>query len=212
MGHLEFLKVLPLLEEYNSTTQEINWHKTIPLSQTRLETDRWEGVENIACVFVDLENSTDMAVNPTRENLQFFAWYGSNLIKILKNYDAKYLDFQGDGGFAIFDSEQSVMNAIDSAVSVNHFFKHMNKGVSLRIGIDIGKIIVKKVGVRGENKEIWLGRPVSFASKLCNFKEGNMNSIRISKSFYDRLDKENQELFETYNNNIYHASLLWGQR
>ncbi|WP_104761238.1 adenylate/guanylate cyclase domain-containing protein [Helicobacter cetorum] len=222
---LKFIETLQSFEEYRKK-QTIETCKTIALSRLRLETDEWVKVDNVACVFVDLENSTKFAINLTQENMQFFAWYWDTLARIFSYYETKYIDFQGDGGFALFDSKNSLKNAFYCAVTINHFFNHRHKR-EVRIGIDIGTIYAKKVGVRGNNKEIWLGNPVSIASKLCNDKSVYLGNMRISSRFYKELlnsqeikardIKELQEGLKEWVENdrlgkfYHHGDFLWGE-
>lgn len=199
---LEFMKSLPRPDNYGS--QEIKKSKTIPLSSIKLEKDEWLCVDNIACVFVDLEDSTGLAIASSQTNLRLFAWYGDSLIRIFKEFEAKYQDFQGDGGFAIFDFDggKGLANAFIVALIINRFFNHKHGKRfgrhRVRIGIDIGKVWVKKVGIRGENKEVWLGHPVSVASKLCKYDE--VENIRISEDFYKKMSPSARKLFQPLKN------------
>ncbi|AFI04577.1 adenylate/guanylate cyclase domain-containing protein [Helicobacter cetorum] len=202
---LEFIETLQSFEEYCNKPKML-FCESIPLSKIRLETDEWIEADNVACVFVDLENSTRFAINPTQKEKEFFAWYGDTLIRIFHRYETKYTDFQGDGGFALFDSKNSLKDAFDCAVTINHFFNYKHE-IKVRIGIDIGTIYTKKVGVRGDNKEIWLG-PVSIASKLCNEKSGNLRNMRISSRFYENLSKYEKSFFKK-TSNFYHGGIHW---
>lgn len=104
------------------------------------------------------------------------------MIEIFQSHEAKYIDIQGDGGFALFDGNNSKNNGVYAAAIANTLFnKKLN--MNIRIGIDCGKVYVKKAGKRGENKEIWLGRPVCLASKLCNI---DLNTIPCHVSLVAR--------------------------
>ena len=174
MTHIEFINYL--LDNIKKERQKITQHCSIPLSQIKLETNEWEKIENVSCVFVDLENSTQIAMGDIQQAMQIFSTYGDSLVRIFDFYSAHYIDIQGDGGFALFDGEYSSVNAYHTAITANSVF-NINLKLGVRIGVDIGTIYVKKVGIRGENKEVWLGSPVNIASKLCNLKFTNIKTI-----------------------------------
>ena len=194
-----------LLKNMTEKKQKITQHTSIALSQTKLETNEWQKVDNISCVFVDLDNSTQVATGNIRQAMQIFSNYGGSLVKIFDFYRACYIDIQGDGGFALFDGTNAVNNALSTSVTTNSLFNNiLNLGV--RIGIDIGAIYVKKVGIRGENKEIWLGSPVNIASKLCNLKIPNIDTIRISNTFFKTIPQAFKKHFILYQLNQHNIS------
>lgn len=205
MTNIEFIN--KLLSDIKLTRQKITKHNNIPLSQIKLETDEWKRVDNVACVFVDLENSTQLATGDIQNAMNIFSIYGDSLVKIFNGYNAHYIDIQGDGGFALFDGNNSFCNAYDTAITTNSLF-NVCLELGVRIGADIGTIFVKKVGIRGENKEVWLGSPVNIASKLCNLKISDVNNIRISKIFFNKLPNGDKKFFEL-SNNFYHSSVFW---
>lgn len=181
--------------------------KEIIPSVIPLEKGKWIVVDNVASVFVDLTDSTNLAVGNKYDATSILGYYARALIEIFEHYNSAYLDYQGDGGFSLFDGVDSVKKAIDCATTLNTLF-NIYKKLDVRIGIDIGSIYVKKVGKRRINKELWLGRPVSYSSKLCNLKMEGLYSIRISKKVYDLLNYSDRELCRTYQN-FYHSGMYW---
>lgn len=212
MTNIDFIN--DLLNNIAIQKQKITRHHHIPLSQTKLETNEWQQVGNVSCVFVDLENSTQIAMGNIQQAMQIFSTYGDSLVRIFNFYKACYIDIQGDGGFALFDSENSSVNSYHTAITANSLF-NIKLCLGVRIGVDIGTIYVKKVGIRGENKEIWLGSPVNIASKLCNLKFQNIETMRISNAFFKTLPQRDKEFFTQYllsQNNIssfYYGNIKW---
>lgn len=196
MGHVDFIN--KLLSDIKWEKQKVTPHKDIPLSQLKLETNEWKSANNVACVFVDLENSTQLATGDIQNAMQIFSIYGDSLVRIFKFYKAHYIDIQGDGGFALFDGKYSFKKAYYTAIAANFVFNVYLKlqiRMKVRIGVDMGNIIAKKVGIRGVNKEVWLGNPVNIACKLCNLKNINIGNIRISKSFFYKLPCNHKKYF-----------------
>lgn len=129
-----------------------------------------------------MENSTKMAMGEIEEAINTQIPYIRALVEIFQLRNAKYIDIQGDGGFALFDGDNSRSDGVYVAAMINTLFnKKLN--MNIRIGIDCETVYVKKAGKRGENKEIWLGRPVCLASKLCNIDLSTIPYyIRFSKN------------------------------
>ena len=206
MTNIDFIN--DLLNNIAIQKQKITRHYHIPLSQTKLETNEWQQVSNVSCVFVDLENSTQIAMGNIQQAMQIFSTYGDSLVRIFNFYKACYIDIQGDGGFALFDGRNSSVNAYHTAITANSVF-NINLKLGVRIGVDIGTIYVKKVGIRGENKEVWLGSPVNIASKLCNLKFTNIKTIRISNAFFKMLSQNDKNFFTQYSLSQYNIGSFY---
>ncbi|EHH9692478.1 hypothetical protein KJQ81_05045 [Campylobacter lari] len=193
-------------ELYNkiTTSKNIEFEKynTINTNNIQLETNKVAVIDDVTCVFVDMENSTKMAIGQIDKALNIQIPYIRALVEIFQLHNAKYIDIQGDGGFALFDGNNSKSNGIYVAAIINTLFnKKLN--MNIRIGIDCETVYVKKAGKRGENKEIWLGRPVCLASKLCNIGLNTISEhVRFSKniSFSNVLTDINPTIYKQINN------------
>lgn len=199
-------KINQNVEEQTQISPKFLKREIIP-SVIPLEKGQWIVVDNVASVFVDLTDSTKLAVGNKYDATSILGYYARALIEIFEYYDSAYLDYQGDGGFSLFDGVDSVKKAIDCATTLNTLF-NVYKKLDVRIGIDIGSIYVKKVGKRRINKELWLGRPVSYSSKLCNLKIEGLYSIRISEKVYNLLNDSDKGLCRVYQN-FYHSDMFW---
>ena len=172
----------------------------------KLEIQQWIKIKNIVCVYIDLASSTKINIEENQKlAAHIFNSYIKAVVKIFKEYQCKYIDIQGDGGFALFDGDNKVTKAVVSAVTIKTLLsrdtnylsnfvsdKLKNTNLSLRVGIHQGSILAKKAGIRGENEIVWLGDVVSVASKICNLKfyENNQfksDTIRITETIYQNL-------------------------
>ncbi len=201
---MDYVKVINELYSEITNSGNIKFEKcnTINTDNIRLETNKITVIDNVTCVFVDMENSTKMAMGEIKEAINTQIPYIRALVEIFQLRNAKYIDIQGDGGFALFDGDNSRSDGVYVAAMINTLFnKKLN--MNIRIGIDCETVYVKKAGKRGENKEIWLGRPVCLASKLCNI---NLNAIpyyvRFSKNISSSsiLTNINKAIYKQINN------------
>ncbi|CAM2914908.1 adenylate/guanylate cyclase domain-containing protein [Helicobacter burdigaliensis] len=181
---MDYTKTINELYSKIKTSKNIEFEKynTINASNIQLETNKVAVIDDVTCVFVDMENSTEMAIGQIDKALKIQIPYIRALVEIFQSHETKYIDIQGDGGFALFDGDNSMDNGVYAAAMINTLFnKKLN--MNIRIGIDCGRVYVQKAGKRGENKEIWLGRPVCLASKLCNIGLNTISKhIRFSKN------------------------------
>ena len=85
----------------------------------------------------------------------------------------------GDRVMVIFDRKDCFRNAVECAITMNSVAKYVinkhfrNGEVICGIGIDTGKMLATKTGIRRKGSEqsnyrnlVWLGRPANIASKL----------------------------------------------
>jgi class 3 adenylate cyclase len=122
------------------------------------------------------------------------------MVRIPKAYGATIGSFTGDRLMVISDDTKSpcwiaVQIALDMQRSINQILNkeilnHSGKRlITCGVGIDYGKMLAIKVGIKGENNQdlVWVGNTANAASKLTDQADGH--EIRISKTVYDRLKK-----------------------
>jgi len=116
----------------------------------------------------------------------------------MKKFDARYIDIQGDGLMAIFDGHNSYAKGFIAATTFRTYIdRYLAKRISSRTdgrinlktrsGLSYGSIIVKRVGTRSENKEVWAYHRVNQAAKLA--KISPENGIAVSAGAYEKLSR-----------------------
>lgn len=143
--------------------------ETININEITIKANTIHSIQNIACVFVDMVQSSQIAKGVLSNAVRTYIPYLNTLVKCFQEFDCKYIDIQGDGGFALYDGVNSREKSLYVAAMINSFF-NKELSMNIRIGIDYGSVYVKKIGNEKYSKEVWLGRPVCTASKLCNIK------------------------------------------
>lgn len=164
--------------------------ETIPLEdQMALETGVWYRIKDVVSVYIDMEDSTELtdqeSINVAAGIHQLFT---GSLIDILKEFNAGFIDIKGDGGFALwkekFGSAKALLAGVTFKTSVEKKLQEYVKSrianwtVSSKIGIVKGTVLVKKVGTRDTQEKkfnwaVWVGKPVSFSSKLSDVATSN---------------------------------------
>ena len=102
---------------------------------------------------------------------------------------------------AVFTGDSKNTSAVRCALKINYAVceiirpalkaQYSNKNFTLKhvIGIDTSQLRTARIGVRGDNDLVWIGRAANYAAKLTAISEVN-KSTWITKAVYDRLRDE----------------------
>lgn len=142
-----------------------------------LEKPTWlGGDEEFVCLFIDLDRSSKMSFKHQSQTMaKIYDYFTQGAIDIVTSepFNAEYIDVKGDGIFGIFEGDHAVGRALACAITFKTFFEksvrpkfqRQTQVMNCKIGIDIDKILVKKIGKRGDYNEVWAGRVVNSAAK-----------------------------------------------
>jgi class 3 adenylate cyclase len=133
------------------------------------------------CVlYIDIRRSTDLNLShrPTTVAKLYSAFIRA-MTRVARYYKGHVRGIIGDRLMVIFDRKDAFVNAVNCAIAMNTVSKHIinrhfkANEVACGIGIDCGKMLATKTGVRRHGNEqvnyrnlVWLGRPANIASKL----------------------------------------------
>ncbi len=164
-----------------------------------LEKQKWIQLNGIAVLFIDMVNSTQIDFdNHPRKSANIYEVFTGELIDILYTFEANRIEIQGDGVFAVFDCGNPTIHALLAAVTYrticDRFIKPqilISTGgkvtIECRAAICTGPTIVKRIGRRGINNEVWAYRTVNKTSKLCRL--ANKGSLAIDENSYVQISK-----------------------
>lgn len=160
-----------------------------------LERPTWVGGDKkYACLFVDLDKSSKISFKKNPITMaKIYDYFTQTLVDVF-NHDsfcADYIDIKGDGAFAIYEGEYASYKAFYAAITFRKIFEERiktkfqddeGKNLSCKIGIHKDKILVKKIGKRGDYNEVWAGRLVNNSAKLSKEYEKNPERFNGAKS------------------------------
>jgi class 3 adenylate cyclase len=167
--------------------------------------DKWLQINDVICVYVDMKNSTQFSASSHASTTgKIYTLFTGTAVRILKQFDASYIDIRGDGVFGLFNSDE-IHKALASAVTFKTFAsevfipkvlsKKKDFETGVHIGIDQGNLLVSKIGLNKYKNntdmfnEVWAGKPVNFASKLAGLSENN--EIFVSERYYKNITNNN---------------------
>lgn len=198
-------KINRSLERF-SENQGITNCNDIPSNIPGIESNGWILVKDPICVYFDMAGSTQLSASNHHAGTtaKIYRLYISAATSILSEFNAEYINVNGDEVFGMFNSNMAD-KAVCAAVSFKTFFEnvftpavsHQTRGrvnIGNHIGIDQKTTLVKMMGIRrrGESndrqREVWAGKVVNMAAKLANLEKNN--SVIISDRFFESLKRE----------------------
>jgi class 3 adenylate cyclase len=175
----------------------------IPLGKVGRELD-------LAMLFIDIRESTKIVDGFRRvtaaKMYKSFLW---GVAKIAKDNGGELRSFNGDGVLMAFIGESKRNNAVKAAMQMKWFCNIIlkpriesyfaansqlaNMEFNFGIGIDSGKVLVVRGGIRGENNNdlVWAGNATNYAVKLSSRSVDGYH-IYISEETYSVLDDEHK--------------------
>lgn len=150
-----------------------------------LESSTWlESFKDVVCVVIDLEKSSIHSMQRKGKTMaRIYDYFTQNVVDFfrLSGVEADYIDIKGDGAFAIYNGTDKLNKAFVAGMTFKTFFSNKVKpkleseikglNIHCRVSIDIGGILVKKVGTRIYNNEVWAGRVVNSAMKIMSLND-----------------------------------------
>jgi class 3 adenylate cyclase len=205
-------------EKIKTTIQPIVADENITHADFYSMDKKWHKFKDIVVVFVDLEKSTNLhrQIGNDEGLARVYNIAMGSVVRIFENFNARFIDIQGDGGFAIFWGPNRYKEALVAAITVRTMNEPMmdmiyksysnvnSKG--FKIGVASGGALVKYVGLskrlavtktgksEGWQEPIWSGDPVNFAAKAA--QESEPNHILITNSVMQHV-KNIDELVRT---------------
>lgn len=165
----------------------------LKLSNYAVEFDR------ATVLYADLSGSTAM-VNSRSWQLaaEVYKTFLHCAAKLIRQEGAKITSYDGDRIMGIFVGDMPCTSAAKCALKINYAvgqiinpalkaqYPKTDFAVKQVVGIDVSPIRAARIGVRGGNDIVWVGRAANYAAKLTalNLKERSW----ITKEAYDRLN------------------------
>ena len=168
----------------------------------------------VDAIFVDIRDSTSLfAENKKTSTAKIIRCFTSEIIEILNDDNLREVGIRGDCVYAIYAAKKikDSINTFEKGLYINTFLKMLNKileskkmmTIKAGIGIATNQDLVIKAGKKGSgiNNKVWIGKAVTFASKLSNMANKNNSPILISELFYNCFIEEYKKENSNYQNN-----------
>ncbi len=153
-------------------------------------------------LYADLAESTQMV--KTRSHTlaaEGYKAYLKSACRVIRFNGGEITAFDGDRVMAVFLGGRKNTQAAKTALQINwvvsnivnpelrSVYKHSDFVVKQAVGIDTGKLLVARTGIRGANDLVWVGQAANYAAKLCSLRDGAYVSWITQTVFNSLLDE-----------------------
>lgn len=160
-----------------------------------LNSNHAKQLESATVLYADLDGSTQMVDG-------YKWWFAADIYKIYLRSAARIIReeggtitaYDGDRVMAVFVGTTKNTSAVRAALKINWAVEEIlrplikstypNDTFLLKhvIGIDTSSLYAARVGVKGDNDIVWIGRAANYAAKLCTLSEA---PLWITKAVHD---------------------------
>lgn len=155
--------------------------KDIPSSSS----DIWIKLPEVVAVVCDLKGSTHLGTGKhDTSTARIYKASVEGAVRIFHEFDANFIDIQGDGGFGLFWGDKAYERALCAGVTIKTFSEDLVARLEkkwpnapetgYKVGIHAARTLVKRIGTRRvvtEQEAVWAGRPVNYAAKCAQAAE-----------------------------------------
>ena len=165
---------------------------------------------DLAMLFIDIRESTKIVDGFRRTTAaRMYKSFLSGVAQIARSNDGELRSFNGDGVLVAFIGDNKRTNAAKAALQMSWFCKKVIKpkveayfannnqleglDFDFGIGVDVGKVLVVRGGIRGENNNdlVWVGNATNYAVKLSSLSNNGYN-VFISEDMYKNMNKSSK--------------------
>lgn len=159
--------------------------------------ETWFRVNDVVAVFIDLQASTQLGIGKhAASTAAIYRAAMKNVVKILHEFSADFIQVQGDGAFGLFWGDLAVERGVSAGITAKTFSeKSLEKRLRARwkeapetgfkVGVAQGPVLVKRVGTprnANEQEPIWAGKPVNYAAKAA--QQANKGELIVTGSIW----------------------------
>ena len=153
-------------------------------------------LETATVLYADLDGSTNMVDgHKWHFSAEVYKTYLRCAARIIAVEGGVVTAYDGDRVMAVFTGDSKNTSAVRAAMKINHavvkiirpaIAAQYNTSFELNhvVGIDTSQLRAARIGVRGYNDLVWIGRAANYAAKLTNLSG---KPLWITKAIYDNM-------------------------
>lgn len=156
-------------------------------------------------LFADLVNSTELVIYGQSMTAEIVKAYLMGTTRIIRSMGGEIRSFDGDRVMGVFIGKSKNTLATEAALKINYFFREILKpefkgiyksvftldfDLEQVVGIDTGKVMVIRSGIRNNNDLMWIGKAPNIAAKLSAIRTGY--STYITKKVFDHIHEDSK--------------------
>jgi class 3 adenylate cyclase len=164
----------------------------------RLNSNHAKDLEKATVLYADLDGSTNMVDSyDWTFSAEVYKTYLRCAAAVIRSESGTITSYDGDRIMAIFTGESKNTEAVRCALKINHAVceiirpalknQYPTKSFTLKhvVGVDSSQLRTSRIGVKGDNDLVWIGRAANYAAKLTNLPD---KATWITKAVYDSMN------------------------
>lgn len=157
-------------------------------------------LETATILYADLDGSTNMVDKYSWQfSAEVYKTYLRCAARIIAAENGVVTAYDGDRIMAVFTGDSKNTSAVRAAMKINHAVinvirpalkaQYPDRDFTLNhvVGVDTSQLRAARIGVRGYNDLVWVGRAANHAAKLTNLSG---KPLWITKAVYDVMNKD----------------------
>lgn len=165
----------------------------------RLNANHAKDLSLATVLYADLDGSTNMVDTKRWEfSAQVYKSYLRCAADIIRSEGGTITAYDGDRVMAVFTGDVKNTTAVRCALKINYAALHIIQPAIKKqyttdfeikhvVGIDTSQLRASRVGVRGDNDLVWIGRAANYAAKLASLSG---NPTWITKAVFDAMNAD----------------------
>lgn len=175
--------------------------ETVPAPENlRLNANHAKDLEKATVLYADLDGSTNMVDKyDWTFSAEVYKTYLRCAAEVIRSESGVITAYDGDRIMAIFTGNAKNTSAVRCALKINYAVceiirpalknQYPSKDFTLNhvVGLDTSQLRTARIGVRGDNDLVWIGRAANYAAKLTSLSG---KATWITKAIYDNMNDE----------------------
>lgn len=184
-----------------SSTWDVQTTDSVPDPEDlRLDANHAKHLKSATVLYADLDESTNMVETyPWEFSAEVYESYLRCAGQIIRNQGGAITAYDGDRIMAIFTGKTPNTSAVKTAMMLNYAVEEIirpalkaqypEKGFVLNhvVGIDSSELRAARIGVRGVNDLVWVGRAANHAAKLTAL---SAKPLWITKAVFNSMNEQ----------------------
>lgn len=194
----------------------------------RLNTNHAKDLEKATVLYADLDGSTSMVdIYKWEFSAEIYKTFLRCASQIIRSEGGAITAYDGDRVMAIFTGGTKNTDAVRCALKINYAVSEIiqpaidaqyttNFKLSHVVGIDTSQLRTSRIGVRGDNDLVWIGRAANYAAKLTNesgkptwITKAVYDSMKDDVKFHNGQDMWQKAYWTSMNNMEVYSSTYW---
>jgi class 3 adenylate cyclase len=176
-----------------------DWNGSLDVASLPITARKWIKVPDIVAVVADLKNSTKLGTGKrAASTASIYQAATGGIVETFDQFDADFIQIQGDGAFALFWGDRRYERAMCAAITIRTFSDDLVQRLEskwptivqtgFKLGVASQRVLVKRIGTPrnpAQQEPVWAGKPVNYAAKAA--QSADRHQVIVTGSVWDKI-------------------------